>query len=228
MTAMFNTLNGALPAEALEGRVEVVRRPGLYRSFGKRVFETLLVLLSLPVVVPLTLLLTVPMLLRGEKPFYTHPRVGIGGRTFVMWKLRSMVSDADERLELYLREHPVAREEWARHQKLCDDPRITAYGRILRRLSLDELPQLWNVLKGDMALIGPRPMMLHQRALYHGDAYFGMRPGMSGYWQVSDRHGSEFVARVLHDEMYDRDVSLLTDLSLILRTLKAVYRGTGA
>jgi lipopolysaccharide/colanic/teichoic acid biosynthesis glycosyltransferase len=168
------------------------------------------------------------MLLRGEKPFYTQLRVGLGGRPFVMWKLRSMVSDADKRLEVYLQEHPEALEEWARHQKLSDDPRVTAYGRILRRLSLDELPQLWNVLKGDMALIGPRPMMPHQRALYHGQAYYAMRPGISGYWQVLERHGSEFVTRVHYDEIYHRDVSLMTDVVLILRTVNAVSRGTGA
>jgi exopolysaccharide production protein ExoY len=228
MTAMFNSLNDAMRADVLEGRVETVLRPGLYRNVGKRLFETLLVLLALPIVVPMTLLLTLPMLLRGEKPFYIQPRVGLGGRTFVMWKLKSMVSDADKRLELYLREHPEAREEWARHQKLRDDPRITTYGRILRKMSLDELPQLWNVLKGDMALIGPRPMMPHQRALYQGHAYYTMRPGMSGYWQVSERHGSEFVTRVHYDEIYHREVSLMTDVFLILRTLRAVSRGTGA
>jgi lipopolysaccharide/colanic/teichoic acid biosynthesis glycosyltransferase len=225
---MFNSLNEAMRAGVLDDRIEKAHRPGLYRRVGKRLFETLLVLLALPIAVPLTLVLALPMLLRGETPFYTQPRVGLGGRTFVMWKLRSMVSDADKRLEVYLREHPEALEEWARHQKLCDDPRITAYGRILRRLSLDELPQLWNVLKGDMALIGPRPMMPHQRALYHGQAYYAMRPGISGYWQVSERHGSEFVTRVHYDESYHRDVSLTTDVVLILRTLAAVSRGTGA
>jgi exopolysaccharide production protein ExoY len=117
-----------------------------------------------------------------------------------MWKLRSMVADADDHLARYLRENPEAREEWARHQKLRNDPRITPYGRFLRKLSLDELPQLWNVLKGDMALIGPRPMMPHQRALYHGLAYYAMRPGVSGFWQVSDRNDAEFVSRVYFDD----------------------------
>jgi lipopolysaccharide/colanic/teichoic acid biosynthesis glycosyltransferase len=228
MTALLSSLNEAKRADVLQGRVEMAHRPGLYRSVGKRLFETLLVLLALPLVVPLTLLLVLPMLLRGETPFYTQPRVGLGGQTFLMWKLRSMVADADKHLVLYLRDHPEAREEWARHQKLRDDPRVTVYGRFLRRTSLDELPQFWNVLKGDMALIGPRPMMPHQRPRYHGVAYFAMRPGMSGYWQVSERHDSEFGARVHHDEMYYRDVSLVTDVRLILRTFLAVSRGTGA
>ena len=228
MTTLFNSLNEAMRAEVVAGSVELVQRPSLYRNVGKRIFETFLVLLMFPVVFPLTLLLTLPMLLRGETPFYTQLRVGLGGRTFVMWKLRSMVSEADEHLAHFLSENPEARDEWARHQKLRNDPRITPYGRFLRKLSLDELPQLWNVLKGDMALIGPRPMMPHQRELYHGDAYYTMRPGVSGYWQVSDRHRSEFVARVHYDDLYERKISLVTDVFLILRTLRAVSRGTGA
>ena len=227
MTAHFNSLNDAILADVWEGRVETAHRPGFYRNAGKRGLEALLVLLSLPVVLPLTLILALPMLFRGENPFYCQRRVGLGGRTFVMWKLRSMVADADEHLARYLRENPEAREEWARHQKLRNDPRITPYGRFLRKTSLDELPQLWNVLKGDMALIGPRPMMPHQRALYHGLAYYAMRPGVSGYWQVSDRNDAEFVGRVYYDEKYDREMSFATDVSLILRTLRVMLRGTG-
>jgi lipopolysaccharide/colanic/teichoic acid biosynthesis glycosyltransferase len=226
MTAHFG-LPSTVAVERLDRGIEAPRRSGVYRNAGKRVLETLLVLLSVPFVIPLTLLLALPMILRGEMPLYTQRRVGLGGRTFVMWKLRTMVVDADEQLAEYFRQNPSAREEWARHQKLRDDPRVTPYGRFLRRTSLDELPQLWNVLKGDMALIGPRPMMPHQRALYHGEAYYALRPGLSGYWQVSDRHGSEFVARVHYDELYDRDVSLATDMRVILRSIGAVFRGTG-
>jgi exopolysaccharide production protein ExoY len=227
MTAHFNSLNDAVLADVWEGRVETAYRPGLYRNVGKRVFEATLVLLSLPVVLPLILLLALPMVLRGESPFYTQRRVGRGGRTFVMWKLRSMVADADERLARYLRENPEAREEWARHQKLRNDPRITPYGRFLRKTSLDELPQLFNVLFGDMALIGPRPMMPHQRALYHGLSYYAMRPGVSGFWQVSDRNACEFASRVSFDDRYDREISFVTDVVLIVRTLRVMLRGTG-
>jgi exopolysaccharide production protein ExoY len=227
MTAHFDSLNDPIVADLVGTPVQTAHRPGIYRNVGKRVLETLLVVIALPVVVPLTFILALPMLLQGENPFYWQRRLGLGGRTFVMWKLRSMVVDADEQLARYLRDHPAAREEWARHQKLRNDPRITRYGRFLRKTSLDELPQLWNVLKGEMALIGPRPMMPHQRALYHGLAYYAMRPGMSGYWQVSDRHDSEFAGRVRYDEKYDRDISLATDAALILCTLRVVLRGTG-
>jgi exopolysaccharide production protein ExoY len=227
MTAHFDLLNETELAHVWDRNVETMHRPGFYRNAGKRLFETVLVLLALPVVLPLILLLALPMLLRGEPPLYSQRRVGRGGRTFVMWKLRSMVIDADGHLARYLNHNPAAREEWARRQKLEHDPRTTPYGRILRKLSLDELPQLWNVLKGDMSLIGPRPMMPHQRALYHGIAYYAMRPGMSGYWQVSDRNQAEFVSRVYFDEKYDREMSFATDLSLIFRTLQVVLRGTG-
>ncbi len=227
MTAHFNSLNDAVLADVWEGRVETTRRPGFYRNFGKRALETLLVVLASPVVLPLTFLLALPILLRGEAPFYAQRRVGKGGRTFVMWKLRSMVSDADERLANYLRENPGAREEWARHQKLRDDPRVTPYGRFLRKSSLDEVPQLWNVILGDMALIGPRPMMPHQRALYHGLSYYAMRPGVSGFWQVSDRNECEFASRAMFDDRYDREVSFTTDIRLIFKTIRVMLRGTG-
>jgi exopolysaccharide production protein ExoY len=227
MTAHFNALGDAVRADVLEGRIETAYRPGLYRNHGKRALDLLLVLVAAPIVVPLVLLLAIPMLLAGGKPFYSQRRVGMGGRTFVMWKLRSMVVDADERLARYLRDNPAAREEWARHQKLRDDPRITPYGRFLRKLSLDELPQLWNVLQGDMSLIGPRPMMPHQRALYHGLSYFALRPGLSGFWQVSERNEAEFASRVIFDDKYDREVSFATDVILILRTLRTMVRGTG-
>ena len=227
MTAHFNSLTDAVRADVLEGQIQTAYRPGLYRNHGKRLLDVLLVLLASPIVIPLTLILALPMAFGGGAPFYSQRRVGRGGRTFVMWKLRSMVVDADERLARYLRENPSAREEWARHQKLRNDPRITPYGRFLRKLSLDELPQLWNVLVGDMSLIGPRPMMPHQRALYHGLAYYAMRPGVSGFWQVSDRNDAEFVSRVMFDDKYDREVSFGTDARLILRTLRAMANGTG-
>ncbi|MFN6978425.1 MAG: sugar transferase, partial [Gemmobacter sp.] len=117
--------------------------------------------------------------------------------------------------------------EWDRTQKLRHDPRITPLGHLLRRSSLDELPQLWNVLTGDMSLIGPRPMMVDQKPLYPGRAYYALRPGISGPWQVSDRNATAFADRAGYDERYFRDLSLGTDLRLILATFGAVARGTG-
>ena len=144
-----------------------------------------------------------------------------------MVKLRSMVPDAEAQLQAYLEQNPQAREEWNRTQKLKSDPRITRVGRFLRRSSLDELPQLWNVLKGDMSLIGPRPMMIDQVKLYPGDAYFSLRPGITGPWQVSERNETEFADRARFDSGYLKELSFRTDLNILVRTFGVVMRCTG-
>ena len=127
---------------------------------------------------------------------------------FRLWKLRSMVVDADRKLEEYLCANPAARAEWDETQKLKDDPRITAAGRLIRKTSLDELPQLWNVLIGDMSLVGPRPMMPQQAELYPGRDYYRLRPGLTGLWQISDRNATSFAARAAYDAEYSRQMSL--------------------
>ncbi|MEH6656066.1 sugar transferase, partial [Loktanella salsilacus] len=146
----------------------------IYNDLGKRVLDVSVVLLSLPFVLIVVGLLAVFVARRGGKPFYTQNRVGRGGRTYKMWKLRSMILDADDQLEHHLTQNSDARVEWDSTQKLKDDPRITKIGRFLRRSSMDELPQLWNVLRGDMSLVGPRPMMPCQADLYPGTAYYGL------------------------------------------------------
>ena len=122
---------------------------------------------------------------------------------------------------------PEARAEWDHHQKLQNDPRITRIGALLRRSSLDELPQLWNVFVGDMSIVGPRPMMSDQKALYPGVAYYAMRPGITGYWQISDRNQTTFAARADFDDRYFEDVSLGADLTVLASTIAVVLRGTG-
>ena len=151
----------------------------------------------------------------------------MGGRSFTLWKLRSMVPDADTRLREHLSADPAARAEWDRTQKLMDDPRITRMGRFIRKCSIDELPQLWNVLRGDMSLVGPRPMMPEQASLYPGISYFALRPGITGTWQVSARNASSFAERARFDSDYYRSVSLGTDLGILLATVRVVVRGTG-
>ena len=126
---------------------------------------------------------------KGGRPFYSQVRVGKGGKPFRMWKLRSMVNDADARMETYLAENPDARAEWDSTQKLRNDPRVTRFGQFLRRSSLDELPQLWNVLKGDMSLVGPRPMMLNQQSLYPGDGL--LSPASRHHRRVADRRSQQ-------------------------------------
>lgn len=202
-------------------------RPTLYRLGLKRAFDVLIVLLAAPAVVTFIAILALIIILGGGKPFYSQLRVGMHGRHYRMWKLRTMVPDADARLEAYLAAHPDARAEWDRTQKLRYDPRITRFGRALRKSSFDELPQLWNVLIGDMSLVGPRPMMTNQQHLYPGAAYYGLRPGITGLWQVSARNNSDFADRAAYDHDYDRRLSFATDIRLLLATVAVVMHGTG-
>ncbi|AUC53726.1 sugar transferase [Sagittula sp. P11] len=198
-----------------------------YRDVLKRALDiTLVLLVALPAVL-LTLIFAGLVMLDGHGPFYSQQRVGRNGRTFRMWKLRSMVPDADAQLSAYLAANPEARMEWDLTQKLRRDPRITAIGRIIRKTSIDELPQLLNVLVGDMSLVGPRPMMLNQREIYPGTAYYSLRPGITGFWQTSVRNESSFSERARFDTDYLRDLSFVTDLRVLLKTVRVVVHGTG-
>jgi len=203
------------------------RQRGFYRHGLKRLLDVTLVLLAAPFVMPLVVLMALVVAADGGKPFYTQDRVGKGGRVFRMWKLRSMVTDADARMVAHLAESPQARLEWDQTQKLRDDPRITPFGQMLRKSSMDELPQLWNVLVGDMSLVGPRPMMPCQKALYPCTAYYELRPGITGYWQTAGRNKTTFAARAHFDAAYERDLSFATDVSILARTVGVVIKGTG-
>jgi lipopolysaccharide/colanic/teichoic acid biosynthesis glycosyltransferase len=204
------------------------REPQFYRNHAKRVLDVVLVLLAaLPVLTVVIMLALVIWVAERRNPFYLQDRLGLHGRVFRMWKLRTMVPDADQVLETYLAANPEARLEWERTQKLRHDPRVTRLGDAMRRTSLDELPQLWNVLKGDMSLVGPRPMMVNQKDLYPGAEYYLMRPGITGFWQTSVRNLSSFSERATYDRQYYQNLSLKTDVTLILRTVKVVATGTG-
>ena len=217
----------SLPIDIITDRKAISRRPVFYRNYAKRMIDVFLVLLSAPIVVPAIVIMAALVACDGRSTFYRQERVGKGGRIFTMWKLRTMVCDADAKLAQYLENNPAARKEWDEKQKLTNDPRITRLGRVMRKCSMDELPQLWNVLIGDMSLIGPRPMLPEQRMMYPGRAYYKLRPGISGFWQVSDRNDSSFAARAGHDNRYDKEISLMTDLRVLALTVLVVLRGTG-
>ena len=202
-------------------------KAGWYREAVKRPLELFLVFLVSPVVIPLIFLLAVLVMLDGGKPFYSQLRVGRGGCSYRLWKMRSMVVDADDFLATYLDANPEARTEWNLKQKLRNDPRVTRLGHLLRASSMDELPQLWNVVTGKMSLIGPRPMLPEQQSMYSGDAYFSLRPGITGLWQVSGRNHTSFSDRADYDERYDRHLSLGLDLQILMRTVAVVLRRTG-
>lgn len=210
--------------------VSFAQRPkkfGLYRSLFKRCLDIFAIAMAAPVVVPLVAGLAFCVARDGGSPFYSQSRVGKNGRVFRMWKLRTMVCDADWRIHELLALDPAAKAEWDASQKLRNDPRITPFGHFLRRSSLDELPQLWNVLTGDMSLVGPRPMMVNQQTLYPGTAYYELRPGITGYWQTAGRNKTTFAARAEFDTVYEEGVSLVTDLRILMRTVGVVVKGTG-
>ncbi|MBP7003134.1 sugar transferase [Amaricoccus sp.] len=200
---------------------------GLYNRLFKRWFDLALILLSAPFVLPMVLMLGLVVRRDGGPAFYVQDRIGLDGRAFRLWKLRTMVTDADARLAADLAANPALRAEWDETQKLKADPRITPIGRLLRKASLDELPQLWNVFRGDMSLVGPRPMLPEQRALYPGRDYYAMRPGLTGPWQVSERNETSFAGRAEFDSAYARRVSLPTDIAIMCMTVWVVLRGTG-
>ena len=203
----------------------------LYARFGKRLVDLVLALLMLPVLLPVIGLLWLWVRADGHPALFRQPRVGRNGRIFACYKFRTMIPEAERVLAEMCARDPAIAAEWATHQKLRHDPRITRAGAWLRRLSLDELPQIFNVLKGDMSLVGPRPFLPAQEPLYRqagGRAYYRMRPGITGLWQIVSRHDTTFAARVHFDETYGRKLSLRRDLTLILRTTGVVVRRTGA
>lgn len=207
--------------------VAPVRGAGVYAQGLKRFLDVVIVMAVLPFLLPFFLIAGLLISLDGHSPFFLQERVGLHGKRFKMWKFRTMVPDAEQHLERYLSKNPEARAEWQEKQKLTDDPRCTPFGRMLRRTSMDELPQLFNVLAGDMSLVGPRPMMPSQQALYPGHAYYRLRPGVTGSWQVSARNESSFAARANFDDSYEANISLLQDIAIATRTIGVVMRGTG-
>ncbi|WP_244480741.1 sugar transferase [Mesorhizobium sp. Root157] len=196
--------------------------------FGlKRGFDIAATVAVAPVALSLVGALAILVRLDGGRAFYSQPRIGRSGKTFRLWKLRTMVPGAEAKLEQHLKDNPTARIEWDANQKLRHDPRITTIGGFLRKYSLDELPQLLNVFLGQMSLVGPRPMCLDQRSQYPGTAYFELRPGLTGLWQISDRNNCTFTERAMHDTRYARIMSFQTDLQIMVRTVGVVFRGTG-
>lgn len=222
----LSDLNADIPRSRNRAR-PARRRHGPYRKGLKRAFDSALILLSLPIILPVIALLAILVMLDGGRPFYTQTRIGRNGARFRMWKLRTMVPGAENLLRDYLAANPAARAEWNATQKLKNDPRITKLGRFLRKSSIDELPQLWNVANGSMSLVGPRPMMVDQQAAYCGRGYYNLRPGITGLWQISDRNEGDFVGRVRYDDIYDRTVSFKTDVAILMRTVNVVLRCTG-
>jgi Undecaprenyl-phosphate galactose phosphotransferase WbaP len=197
----------------------------------KRCLDLFLVLIALPVLLPLFVVIAMAMMWSSPGPvFFSHRRIRKNGAFFSMWKFRTMCVNSTEVLDDYLRTHPEARAAWHATRKLRFDPRITPIGSFLRRFSLDELPQVWNVLAGTMSLVGPRPIVAAEVEKY-GDSfqcYCRVKPGLTGLWQVSGRSELSYDARVALDCTYVQRWTLTRDLVILLKTFRAVVNQDGA
>jgi exopolysaccharide production protein ExoY len=197
----------------------------------KRTLDVAGAVLGILFLSPLLLVVaTLVKLTDGGSIFYGHKRVGRYGREFRCWKFRTMVQNGDEVLERHLADNPEARQEWLATRKLQDDPRVTRVGGVLRKLSLDELPQLLNIVTGEMSIVGPRPVVSDELRYYgsHAHCYLRARPGLTGLWQVSGRNDVSYDARVAFDRQYVENWTFVSDLSIIARTIPAVCLSRGS
>ena len=196
----------------------------------KRVFDTVTAILLLVFLSPVLLLIALLVRRDGGPALFAHPRVGKRRKIFKCYKFRTMVVDAEQRLEQLLQQSPDLRQQWEEERKLRDDPRVSPLGRFLRRSSLDELPQLLNVIRGEMSLVGPRPVVSAELPRYGDDVgyYLMVRPGMTGLWQVSGRNDVDYDARVYLDSWYVKNWSLWTDMVILLKTVRVVLARSGA
>ena len=196
-----------------------------------RVLDVFLVLLACPSFILLILVIAILIMLESKGGvFYSQIRIGKGGRKFKAYKFRTMVQNADHSLQNYLDKSPELKAEWLANHKLKRDPRVTWVGAFLRKFSLDELPQLWNIFIGDMSLIGPRPIVDEEIEKYgeRFELYKMVRPGLTGLWQVSGRSDTCYERRVELDEYYLLNWSFKLDIQILLRTVLVVLRKDGA
>lgn len=234
MTRLPATIDDSLSNRQAEERAPEFDIPIIDRP-SKRIIDICIAALLLLVTLPTFLAIAVLVAADGGPVFYAHQRIARGGRTFGCLKFRSMRPDADAVLANILATNPEARHEWATGRKLRRDPRVTALGRLLRSTSLDELPQLLNVLRGDMSLVGPRPVTQEELEKYYLNSsrdaylsYLSVRPGITGPWQISGRSDTSYNERIRLDTDYTRTLTLRADLAILAKTCVAVIRRKGA
>lgn len=197
----------------------------------KRILDIFLVILSLPIVIPLVLIISIAIKCTSKGPvFYGHMRVGKNGKPLKTWKFRSMVVDSDVQLKKILATDPVRAAEWEKDRKFVDDPRVTKVGKFLRKTSLDEIPQLWNIFLGQMSFVGPRPVTKPELKKYRKYANYvlSVKPGLSGMWQISGRSDTGYEERITLDTYYIQNWSIWLDIWIILKTVWVVLKGKGA
>ena len=199
--------------------------------FAKRFMDVFIVLVFTPVLIPVFMILALLVKLTSKGPvFYGHKRVGKNGKEFKAWKFRSMCIDSQEQLEKILATDPVRRAEWEKDRKFTDDPRVTKFGKILRKTSLDELPQLFNILTGEMSFVGPRPVTQGELVKYgeHKDFVLSVTPGLTGMWQISGRSDTGYEDRITFDTYYIQNWSVWLDIWILIKTVWVVIKGKGA
>jgi Undecaprenyl-phosphate galactose phosphotransferase WbaP len=209
----------------------ILHRRLVSKNWIARVFDLSLILFAAPYIVLAFLIITILIKLDSPGPvFYRQLRIGRFGNRFLIYKFRTMVQNADQVLQNYLDNSPELKAQWLANHKLKQDPRVTRLGATLRKLSLDELPQIWNIIIGDMSLIGPRPIVDAEIEKYGKcfDLYIKVRPGLTGLWQVSGRNDTSYEHRVELDEYYVRNRSLKLDLQILWKTVFVVLRRYGA
>lgn len=202
-----------------------------WQHTSKRSVDIVLAATMLLILLPVMVAIALVVWSDGKGPIFGHARVGRGGRPFRCLKFRSMVPNAEQALTQLLAQDPVAAELWRTSRKLRRDPRITPFGKFLRSTSLDELPQLINVLRGDMSLVGPRPVVQAELVEHYGTAafaYLSVRPGITGLWQVSGRSDTSYTERVALDVQYVQSFSLWGDIKILTKTVPAVLWRKGA
>lgn len=200
--------------------------------FIKRLFDIIIGIVGIIAILPLAIIIKISYLLHKDTHsiFYTQDRIGKNGKLFKLYKFRSMVSNADELLENTLKLNKILEEEYRINKKLSDDPRITKIGKILRKTSLDEVPQFINIFLGDMSLIGNRPYMTQEKkdmGIYY-DNIIKTKPGLTGYWQVNGRSNTTFKERLKLEDYYSNNFSINLDIKILLKTIKTVILKKGA
>ncbi len=202
-----------------------------WNLFIKRLIDIVLCIIASVIVIPLSIIIAIIIKITSPGPvFYGHKRVGKNGKCIKCWKFRSMYNNSQEMLEKILKEDPVRRAEWEKDRKFINDPRVTPFGKILRKTSLDELPQLWNIFIGEMSFTGPRPVTEEELEKYGENASYilSVTPGLSGMWQISGRSDTGYEERINLDTYYIQNWSVWLDLWIIIKTVWVVINGKGA
>lgn len=203
-----------------------------FEYFVKGIFDFTLTLIGTICICPILFYVSYRIKKEDHGPiFFAHERIGKNGKPFLCYKFRSMIINSQDMLEKYLADNPDAKEEWERNFKLKDDPRVTPIGKVLRRTSLDELPQIFNVLRGEMSLVGPRPVVEEELDKYYGEKaklYCTVKPGITGLWQVSGRSDTTYDERVAMDVEYIKNRTLWGDIVILWKTIGVVLMKKGA